>query len=257
VYVRQEMIGKMTIFLALALALPVWAADSTNLTLAGVTEFTAAYQAWDGARFEKAAKMFAEAGKSSTNLYWRGVAEFHRLLFLLGEPQSPANRKLIALALDGTAEALLRAVKADEGCGERRALLSTTYGLSIAANPARALWLGPRFLDQDDRSRKLGPDNPRVLYLAGMNRYHGPALLGGKNEGLKMLLEAEKLFEAEAGKPAGPLEPRWGRSTCLVYIGKTYDALGKPAEAEEYFQKALKLNSQDKLARAELEKRKK
>ena len=42
-----------------------------------------------------------------------------------------------------------------------------------------------------------------------------------------------------------------------MYIGKTYDALGKPSEAEEYFRKALKLNPQDKLAKAELEKRKK
>jgi tetratricopeptide (TPR) repeat protein len=127
--------------------------------------------------------------------------------------------------------------------------------LSIGANPARALWLGKRLTDQEKLARKLSADNPRVLYLAGMNRYYGPSIMGGKNEGLKLLLAAEKLFEAEAGKPAGPVEPRWGWSTCLVYIGKTYDALGKPSEAGEYFRKALKLNPQDKLARAELEKR--
>jgi tetratricopeptide (TPR) repeat protein len=90
-----------------------------------------------------------------------------------------------------------------------------------------------------------------------MNRYYGPSILGGKSEGLKLLLAAEKLFEAESGKPTGPVEPRWGWSTCLVYVGKTYDALGKPTEAEEYFRKALKLNPQDKLAQSELEKRKK
>ena len=42
-----------------------------------------------------------------------------------------------------------------------------------------------------------------------------------------------------------------------MYIGKTYDALGNPAEAEQYFRKARDVNPQDKLARTELEKRKK
>jgi tetratricopeptide (TPR) repeat protein len=240
----------------LALIVPVIATGATGSIETGVAEFTAAYQAWDGPGFAKAAATLAAGPESSTNEYWRGVAEFHRLLWLLGE--TPAtNQKETAKALEATITTLQRAVVLDSQHGEARALLSTAYGLSIGANPARGLWLGKRVVDQEKVARKLSPDNPRVLYLAGMNRYYGPALLGGKSEGVKLLLAAEKLFEAEAGKPGGPVEPRWGRSTCLVYIGKTYDALGKPAEAEEYFRKAQKLNPQDKLAKSELEKCKK
>ncbi len=216
---------------------------------AGVAEFNAAYQAWDGAGFAKASAMLA----ATTNQYWRGVAEFHRLLWLTGG----TNRTETAKALETTIATLQRAVQLDPQNGESRALLSATYGLSIGANPARGLWLGKRLLDQEKLARKWSPDNPRVLYLAGVNRFYGPAILGGKNEGLKLLLAAEKLFAAEAGMTAGPADPRWGRSTCLGYIGKTYDALGKPTEAEEYFRKALELNPQDKLAKAELEKRQK
>ncbi len=239
--------------LILMSALPAAAADTTNLTATGVAEFTAAYQSWSGDGFAKAAGTFAAAPVSSTNQYWRGVAEFHRLLWWLGE----TNRTETAKALETTVATLQRAVQLDPQNGESRALLSTTYGLSIALNPARAAWLGPRVLDQEKQARKLSPNNPRVLYLAGMNRYYGPSLMGGKDDGLKLLLSAEQRFAAEAGNPHAPTEPRWGHSTCLVYIGKTYDALGKSAEAEEYFRKALKLNPQDKLARAELEKRKK
>jgi hypothetical protein len=245
--------------LVITLLLPVSAsaADLTNLTVTGVVEFSAAYQAWDGSGFVKAGVIFAKARDSSTNQCWRGTAEFHRLLFLLGEPTTTTNRQASAKALECAVAALQRAIQLDPAHGESHALLSTVYGLSIAASPARGLWLGKRVMDQEQLARKLNPDNPRVLYLAGMNRYYGPSLLGGKDEGLKLLLAAEKLFEAEAGKPQGPVEPRWGRSTCLVYIGKTYDALGKPSEADEYYRKALKLNPQDKLARTELEKRKK
>ena len=241
----------------LLLAIVSASTAETNLTVAGVAEFTAAYQAWEGPGFVKAATTFARAGDTATNQYWRGTAEFHRLLFLLGEPATITNRQASATALESAVTALQRAIQLDPSNGESHALLSTVSGLSIAANPARGLWLGKRVLDQEKLARKLNPDNPRVLYLAGMNRYYGPALLGGKDEGLKLLLAAEKLFEAEDGQPGEAVEPRWGRSTCLVFIGKTYDALGKPAEAEEYLRKALKLNPQDKLAREELEKLKK
>jgi len=245
--------------LALVLLVPVsaWATDASSLTLTGIAEFTEAYQTWNGKGFLKAAATFAQAPDSFTNQYWRGTADFHRLLFLLGEPATDKSRRLSAKALDETIISLERAVQRKPDDGESHALLGTVYGLSIAARPVRAIWLGPRVMDQEKQARKLGPDNPRVLYLDGMSRFYGPSLLGGKSQALELLLAAEKLFEAEAGKPAGPVEPRWGRSTCLVYIGRTYEALGKPAEAGEYYRKALTVNPRDRLAQDELEKRKK
>jgi len=253
VYVRQVMIW--TIVMTLLVAGTGWTAE-TNPTETGVAEFTTAYQAWDGAGFMKAAALFAQAPDTSTNQYWRGTAEFHRLLFLVGEPATKTNRLALATALESTLVALQSAIQHDPSRGETHALLSTAYGLSIGANPARGLWLGKRLMDEEKIARQLNPNNPRVLYLVGMNRYYGPALLGGMREGLQLLLAAEKLFETEAATPGGPVEPRWGRSTCLVYIGKTYAALDKPAEADRYFRKALVVSPQDKLARIELEKRK-
>jgi tetratricopeptide (TPR) repeat protein len=121
----------------------------------------------------------------------------------------------------------------------------------------RAVWLGRRVMNEQAKALEFGPTNPRVQYLLGMSHYHAPAMWGGKSEALACLLKAEKLFAAEAEQPPVPIAPRWGRSNCLAFIGKTYDALGKPAEAEEYFRKALKVNPHDKLALSELEKRKK
>lgn len=85
-----------------------------------------------------------------------------------------------------------------------------------------------------------------MLYLAGLNRYYGPPWLGGKAEALALLLAAEKLFEAEAAAPAASGAPRWGRATCLMYIARTYAALGNRAAAEAYFRKARDLDPQAK-----------
>ena len=231
-----------------------------KLTTAGIAEFGAAYQAWDGQRFGAAAELFRRATTnapgSSTNLYWLGTAHFHRLLHLLGLKGSRTNNLPIDAALESAITAFDAALKLNDRDAESHALLGTLYGLSIARSPPRALWLGPRVMKHQKKALQYGAANPRVQYLLGMNHFHAGRLGRGKAEALKCLLKAEQLYTEEATKPGGPVEPRWGRSTCLAYIGKTYDALGKPTEAEEYFLKTLKLNPQDRLAGKEMEKRK-
>ncbi|MEI6085175.1 MAG: tetratricopeptide repeat protein [Verrucomicrobiota bacterium] len=246
------------------LVLPLAAqAEDTAISLVktGIVEFTAAYDAWDAAQFAQAAGTFAQACAkqpgAGTNYYWKGVAEFHRLLQLHGAPESPTNRVQTTVALKTVLDTLTTAVKLDGCNAENHALLGTVYGMSIAENPLRAMWLGPRVMNEQEKSLQFGATNPRVQYLLGMSHYHAPKMWGGKTEALACLLKAEKLFTAEAEQPAGPVAPRWGRSNCLAFIGKTYDALGKPVEAEQYFRKALAVNPHDKLAREELEKRKK
>lgn len=238
-----------------------WADEkSDQLTITGVKEFTAAYQAWDAAGFGKAAERFdqacRQAPESGTNAYWKGVAEFHRLLYLLGAPEPQTNRSEAAKAINTTIAALTRTVKLNERDAESHALLGTVCGMSIAMSPPRAIWLGPRVLKHQKKALQYGPANPRVQYLLGMSHYHAGAFGGGKKEALACLLKAEQLYAEEARKTGGPLEPRWGRGSCLAFIGKTYDALGQSADAEKYFHRALALNPQDRLAREELEKRK-
>ncbi len=254
------MVAKLIIGLFLA-ASRAWADENSDpLTIAGIKEFTAAYQAWDAAGFGKAAKLFdqacQQAPESGTNCYWQGVAEFHRLLHLLGRTQTPTNRSEAAKTINTTIEALTRALKLNERDAESHALLGTVYGMSIGMSPTRALWLGPRVMKHQKKALQYGPANPRVQYLLGMSHYHAAAFGGGKKEALTCLLKAEKLYAEEARKTGGPLEPRWGRGSCLAFIGKTYDALGQPVEARKYFRRALELNPQDRLAREELEKQK-
>ena len=214
----------------------------TKLTVAGVAEFTAAYQAWDGARFGKAAELFGQASTNTsatvTNFYWLGAAQFHRMLQLQNSPGNSTNKDAAEAALSAAVDALTQAVKLDEKHAESHALLGT--------------WFGPRVVKHRDLAIALGAENPRVRYLFGMCQFHTASKPAAWQETLTTLLAAEKLFETESKRANDSPEPRWGRSSCLTFIGQTYELLGQKAKAAEYFRKALAEHAADHLAKAGL-----
>lgn len=244
----------------LLLAVP-WAradSDADKLTVAGIAEFTSAYQAWDGIRFVRAVNLFQQActgaSATATNYYWLGTAEFLRMLQLLGLPESQTNKLAAEAALNAAVSALTQSVKLDGSHAESHALLGTLYGMKISENMLRAVWLGPRVQQEFKLALANGAKDPRVQYLLGMSQFYTACRTTSRREALTTLLTAEKLFEAEAKTPAAPLEPRWGHDSCLTFIGSSYEKLGQRAEAENYFRRALALHPQDSLAQAGLKR---
>jgi tetratricopeptide (TPR) repeat protein len=223
-----------------------------KLTAAGIAEFTAAYQAWDGARFVKAADLFHQAGvkapNSAINPAWRGAALFHRMLQL----QSASEPKGASAAMDAAVASLESAIKLDSGNAESHALLGTLYGMKIEGSMLRAIRYGPTVQKHQEQALKNGATNPRVRYLLGTGQFHTADDAASRREALNTLLAAEKLFKAEAAKPAKPFEPRWGHSTCLTFIARSYEALGQKTEAVTYYQKALAVHPADHVAKAGL-----
>jgi tetratricopeptide (TPR) repeat protein len=126
--------------------------------------------------------------------------------------------------------------------------------MKIDGNLVRAAWFGPRVEKHRKMALESGAENPRVRYLLGMCQFHTAKKPAARREALTTLLEAERLFAAEATAPPGPLEPRWGRSSCLTFIGRTYEWLGQRTEAADYFRKALAEHPADRLAKEGLER---
>jgi len=226
---------------------------ANTLATAGVAEFTAAYRAWDGARFGAAAELFRQActnaPTSSIGFYWLGAAQFHRLLQLRSLPASRTNTLAADAAMNAALAALEIAVKLDERHAESHALLGTLYGMKIDGNLLQAARFGPRVAKHQKQALELGPENPRVRYLLGTGQFHTAKKPAAQREALATLLLAEKLFAAEAQRTTGPLEPRWGFSSCLTFIGRTCELLGERAKAEDYFRRALAQHPADHLAK--------
>ncbi len=96
---------------------------------------------------------------------------------------------------------------------------------------------------------ELGATDPRVQYLLGTCQFHTAKKATKQREALTTFLLAEKLFDAEVNTPAVPLQPRWGRDTCLTFIARTYERLGERTQAAEYYRKALAARPADHLAK--------
>lgn len=244
-------------WLPLLMLLPAVMAQADNrldkLAAAGVEEFTAAYQAWNGARFAAAAGLFREACTNaptcSIYFYWQGTAEFHRLLHLGTLPASRSNQFAADAAMNAALAALNTAVELDGKSAEAHALLGTIYGMKIDGNVFRAARFGPRVQAHRNKAMQFGEDNPRVRYLLGTCQFHTARKPAAFREALASFLAAEGLFRAEAQRAPGPLEPRWGYSSCLTFIGRTCERLGQRSQAADYFRKALAAHPADHLAK--------
>lgn len=227
-------------------------AASNDLCAAGVAEFTVAYRAWDGTRFAAAAELFrratTNAPANATNLYWLGTAHFHRMLQLQNAPANRTNEAAAKVALDAAVDALTLTVKLDEHHAESHALLGTLYGMKINGSLLRGVKFGPRVARHQELALKHGASDPRVQYLLGMCQFHTADKAAEWKTTLQTLQKAEKLFEEEAKTSAAPLDPRWGYDSCLTFIGRAFERLGKRNEAADYFRKALAMHPADHLA---------
>jgi len=230
-------------------------ADSAvdGLLTAGIAEFTAAYDAWDGRRFAAAAELFRQASTntppSAESFYWLGTAHFHHLLQIQYEPPSRTSKSATAAAMDAALVAFRQVVQLDPRHAEAHALLGTLYGMKIDGNLVRSAWYGPRIEKHRRVAIKYGTENPRVRYLLGTCQFHTAKKPSTLREALATFLAAEKLFGAEAKESPGSLEPRWGYASCLTFIGRTYELLDQRKEAVGYFKKALAIQPSDHLAR--------
>jgi tetratricopeptide (TPR) repeat protein len=247
------------ILIGLLATLPLQASAASNgFSAAGVAEFTAAYQAWDGARFAAAAESFRRATTNAptnvTNFYWLGAAHFHRMLQLQNSPGHRTNEAAARAALDAAVDALTVAVKLDERHAESHALLGTLYGMKIDGSLLRGARFGPRVGKHQKLALNYGTANPRVQYLFGMCQFHTANKPAEWQAARQTLLKAEKLFEAEAKTTAAPLDPRWGYDSCLTFLGRTCELLGQRKEAVVYFRHALAMHPADHLAKEGLKR---
>ena len=218
----------------------------------GINELNCGYDEWNIERFMRAEELFEKASNKARDnylpYYWKGVAQFHIILFYLGDRTPGIEKDKVKKVIENAIADLEKAIALNPNDSESYALLGTITGMKIGGKPISALWLGSKVMRCKKQALSLNPENPRVHYLTGASYFHAPGILGGVEKSLEHFLRAEALFEQEAIAGKDSLKPQWGYSACLAFIAQVYVKVGNKKEAEHYYKKALRINPHDKLA---------
>ena len=198
------------------------------------------FSAWEPQAFDEPVQRLQRLCQTSTApefWHWAAVAQFHHILCR----ESQGSKPLEGNCLEKAVRTLDRALILDPQNAECHTMRGILLGMRISRQLAAALWLGPKLMSDQRLALEQGRDNPRVRYLHGISIYRASK---GKDasKALGELLEAERLFQAEANGAGAPLRFRWGFDHCLYLTGDLYRSEGDSAKAVEYYSKALHLN---------------
>jgi tetratricopeptide (TPR) repeat protein len=172
----------------------------------------------------------------ATLLHYQGYSLFREAGILFGKPA--AERADLPLVIE-TARTKLEQSLAARPTAETHALLSTILGQEIGLDASTAPTLGPRVQQEMNAAIAMGPSNPRVWLLRGIQSIYTPAQYGGGlTNAESQLNRAVALFAAD--NPVAP-SPSWGRAEAYVWLGQVLQKQNRKTEARAAYQQALTL----------------
>lgn len=253
---RQEMI-RVCAAVFFSCLLPVMADEASDRQVTeGMRLFHDAYQSWSGDGFSKSTQTFAKASHadphSADAKYWLGVSRFHKMLYLQHHEHAKAMQHHADAEREAAIETFEKLLEIAPNHAEGHALLGTLIGMKIQGGLFRAMRYGPALQRHQKKALQSGPHNPRVRYLSGVGLYHIAKKPDEFRKALAELKIADRLFTAESRRKAENLHPRWGRSSCITFLGLTLEKLGRKQEAVAEFRRALALHPADHKAKAAL-----
>lgn len=149
--------------------------------------------------------------------YYAALAKVNSGLFLTNGKMGGMTAQLDPIA--DKAEALLNKAEAlSKDNSEIYVVRKMIATLRMMGDPmSRYMTYGPQAAQALETAKQLNPENPRVYYLEGQDKYFTPAQFGGsKEEAVTIWKEALKKFDAF--KPADALAPHWGRINTEYFL---------------------------------------
>jgi len=167
--------------------------------------------------------------------YHVAYAEYRLMTYLLNREQDRFDP-----VADKAVERLEGILRRKSDWSEAQALLSAVHGLQIAKNWTRALTLGPKANRLAQQATENDPGNPRAWLMHAAQKLNTPRMFGGSiDEALEAYKKSGELFDNRVEND--PLEPSWGYTDALVWLGITYERLDRDEEALAVFHKVLEV----------------
>jgi len=226
--------------------LPAWAADSL---LPYRDRIEQGYNARDARAIETVVAELKKAGSESDQ---DDLATYYAAFARLRQSAIPGTDKGQARDyLEQCIDPLASLLKRRSDYAQARALYASCLGASSNYYVLRAATRGVAAGREMSAALKLAPDNPWVVFQAGVSDLLTPALFGGSaTRALKQLKRAEQLFVAS--RPTGSSEPLFGEAETWLYIGRAWVAEGDKAKARDALETSLRLAPDSADARNDL-----
>ncbi|HEY8851819.1 MAG TPA: tetratricopeptide repeat protein [Gemmatimonadaceae bacterium] len=170
-------------------------------------------------------------------LQYRGY-ELYREAGLLGTNPLTAKAELPQVGQVAAAGRIkLLESLAAQPLAETHALLAMTMGRMIGLDQIYSPTLGPLIPKEMNAAIAMGPDNPRIWLLRGIQSFYTkPEYGGGDSVAETQLRKAIELFATD--NPAPPA-PSWGKAEAYVWLGQVLQKQNRIAEARAAYNNAL------------------
>jgi tetratricopeptide (TPR) repeat protein len=167
-------------------------------------------------------------------LQYRGYG-LYREAGLLGGGSASEKAELPLVA--ATARVKLLESLAAQPLAETHALLAMTMGRMIGLDQIYSPTLGPLIPKEMNAAISMGPTNPRVWLLRGIQSFYTkPEYGGGLSVAETQLNKAIELYATDNPTPPGPA---WGKAEAYVWLGQVFQKQNRIAEARAAYNSAL------------------
>ena len=170
-------------------------------------------------------------------LQYRGY-ELYREAGLLGTNPLTAKAELPLVGQVAAAGRIkLLESLAAQPLAETHALLAMTMGRMIGLDQIYSPTLGPLIPKEMRAAMEMGPNNPRVWLLRGIQSFYTkPEYGGGDSAAEAQLNKAIELFATDNPVPPAP---SWGKAEAYVWLGQVLQKQNRIAEARAAYNNAL------------------
>ncbi|MEM7052995.1 MAG: hypothetical protein AAF446_00460 [Pseudomonadota bacterium] len=165
--------------------------------------------------------------------YWQAYVAY-RLANV--EPDDDKRKNHLRRCVDASRSA----IDAGEMSGEARALQASCLGRLAGGGMLSGMRYGSRASAAKEESLIDGPDNPRVLLLAGSSDFYTPVQWGGDiDRAERRLRRALEQLETPAAGSSKPWQPQWGRQDAYIHLAQVLHRLDRTEEALALLDRAV------------------
>lgn len=169
-------------------------------------------------------------------LQYQGYELYREAGLLGGSSRTPGERAELPLVA-ATARVKLLESLAAQPLAETHALLAMTMGRMIGLDQIYSPTLGPLIPKEMNAALTMGPNNPRVWLLRGIQSFYtNPEYGGGIAVAETQLNKAIELFATDNPTPPAPF---WGKAEAYVWLGQVLQKQNRIAEARAAYNNAL------------------